>query len=242
MPFPLRSIFGGLAALLCSAGMAAAYPATVTTSLNLRSGPGAGYGVLATMPPGAVVDVRNCLGNGWCRLAFAGAVGYASGNYLAGAPTSSAIGVAPLLPEYYAYAYQYPPYWSGGYYHYWYGGNWRRVRRSRSWWQHHRRAILAHRHRAEHRLPGRRAVPRQARQPHHMQRQPRRGVNQQHRSHNRAQQLRRRGAAQQRVHRPRPQHLRPRTPRPQVHRQRAPRTQNRAHRQRQQPHRAPRNR
>jgi hypothetical protein len=234
MSFMFRSIFGGAAALLCSAGVAAAYPATVTQDLHLRAGPGVGYAVVATMPGGAVVDVDNCLGNGWCRLSFAGEVGYASGNYLAGAPaSSSAVVVAPLLPEYYAYAYEYPPYWSGGYFHYWYGGHWRRVHRSHAWWLHHRATILAHRrHRRaiHHAVRHHRMVHRQVSQLHHAQARHRQVQQRLNRTHHRIRRLRRQGATHHRIQHARhhQRHLR----------QRVHHTRQRVQRQRRQVHRA----
>lgn len=142
-----RTALVGAAFLVCSAGIAAAYPATVTTSLNLRSGPGGGYGVLTTMPPGAQVDIRNCLGNGWCELGFAGVVGYASGNYLAGAqaaPGPSVIIVDEpdtIFPEYYTYWADYPPYWDNGFFYFYNGRSYVRTRRDRNWWQGHRRSF-----------------------------------------------------------------------------------------------------
>jgi uncharacterized protein YraI len=66
--------------LLASASIAAAD--TVTNPLNLRRGPGTGYGVIATMPPGSYVDVLEC-GGGWCRVAWRGIEGFASASYLA---------------------------------------------------------------------------------------------------------------------------------------------------------------
>jgi uncharacterized protein YraI len=66
--------------LLVSASTAAA--AVVTNPLNLRRGPGTGYGVIATMPPGARVDVLEC-GGAWCRVAWRGIEGFASASYLA---------------------------------------------------------------------------------------------------------------------------------------------------------------
>jgi len=208
-----RSILAGAAFLVCSAGMAAAYPATVTQTLNLRSGPGTGYPVVETMPGGARVNVNSCLGNGWCNLDFAGVGGYASGSYLAGGP---GVAVAPLLPEYYAYAYEYPPYWRNGYYNYWYGGQWRRVRRDRSWWLHNQRAIMAHRHQ--------RQVRQGARQLHRAQQQNRRVEQRLNRTNQRAQRLQRSNVRQRAV-RARQQTLRARSLRSRA------RVQQRAHRQ-----------
>jgi uncharacterized protein YraI len=67
--------------LLVSVSTAAA--AIVTSPLNLRRGPGTGFGVITTMPPGARVDVLEC-GGAWCRVAWRGLEGFASASYLAG--------------------------------------------------------------------------------------------------------------------------------------------------------------
>jgi uncharacterized protein YraI len=141
-----RAVVAGAALVVASAGAAMAYPATVTSALNLRSGPGVGYRVKITMPPGAGVNVHSC-GGGWCHLGFRGIQGYASASYLArgGVAVGPSVGIA-VLPEYYAYAYRYPPYWRNGYFYYWYGGHWRHVRRDRHWWDRHRTFIRSHRH------------------------------------------------------------------------------------------------
>jgi uncharacterized protein YraI len=147
MLIDFRAAAAGAFLAAATVGTAAAYPATVTTDLNLRAGPGVGYGVVATMPAGARVNVGNCLGNGWCRLRFGGVAGYASGSYLARGGGGAAVVVSPtyVAPEYYAYAYRYPPYWRNGYFYYWYGGYWRHVRRPHSWWLRHRNFISHHR-------------------------------------------------------------------------------------------------
>ena len=90
---------------------AVAAPATVERSAKVRSGPGAGYHILATLPRGATVDVTGCRG-GWCEVAWrGGGRGYIGQGLLAlvGAPA-----VAPPVPgaayDYYDYdyAYEYP--------------------------------------------------------------------------------------------------------------------------------------
>ncbi|HYW60969.1 MAG TPA: SH3 domain-containing protein [Xanthobacteraceae bacterium] len=90
----------GLVAL--SAGMAAAAPAVVQSDVNLRAGPGIEYEVIGAMPGGATVNVRRCEAS-WCRVNFAGTVGYASRAFLGlgeatgpvyGATTGPAYGAA----------------------------------------------------------------------------------------------------------------------------------------------------
>lgn len=73
------SLAAGL--LLASATAAAAAPALVTGDLNLRSGPGTGYGVVDVLPGGSTVNVLGCNGS-WCRVAWGGLRGYASSSYL----------------------------------------------------------------------------------------------------------------------------------------------------------------
>jgi uncharacterized protein YraI len=65
--------------LLLATGVAAAAPARVATDLNVRSGEGTGYPVVAVMPAGSVVDVTGCA-DGWCFVGDYG--GFASAAYL----------------------------------------------------------------------------------------------------------------------------------------------------------------
>lgn len=114
-------------ALLASAGVTLA--ATVTNDLNLRSGPGANYGVIDTMPAGAYVNVIGC-GGSWCRVDWHGRVGYASASYLGGG------GGYAAAPGYAAPVYAGPTFYDepffagpaigfgfgGGGHHRWHGG------------------------------------------------------------------------------------------------------------------------
>jgi uncharacterized protein YraI len=103
--------------LLLSAGAAAAAPATVESAINMRSGPGTQYKVLATIPGGATVDVAGCTGS-WCQVNFNGEAGFANRSYLAigGEPSAAVVasGYAyddtPLYADhYYDYGYVYGP-------------------------------------------------------------------------------------------------------------------------------------
>ncbi len=99
--------------LLASAGVAAAAPAVVTGDLNLRSGPGTGYRVIDTMPAGATVNVRGCSGS-WCRVAWGGAVGYASASYLGlGGPVYAAEPVYVAPPPVVSFGFSTGPRWHG---------------------------------------------------------------------------------------------------------------------------------
>ncbi|WP_052341775.1 SH3 domain-containing protein [Salinarimonas rosea] len=74
----------GLLALVLATA-ARAVPVQTTTQLNLRAGPGVSYAIVATMPPGEVVDMRGCRGT-WCFVVYRGSLGWASGRYLARIP------------------------------------------------------------------------------------------------------------------------------------------------------------
>jgi len=97
--------------LLVSASTAAA--AMVTNPLNLRRGPGTQFGVIATMPPGARVDVLEC-GGAWCRVAWRGIEGFASASYLAGGERVYAYEPAPVYvapPPVVSFGYGWGPRW-----------------------------------------------------------------------------------------------------------------------------------
>lgn len=81
--------------LVLSTGLAAAMPARVATDLNVRSGEGTGYPVVAVMPAGAVVDVRGC-GDGWCYVSDYD--GFASASYLDGGFAVGSAGPAYVAP------------------------------------------------------------------------------------------------------------------------------------------------
>ncbi len=68
---------------------AQAAPGTVTSNVNVRSGPGTQYQVVDTVRRGAQVDVQQCQGS-WCYIVKPGADGWVSANYLnaGGAPVN----------------------------------------------------------------------------------------------------------------------------------------------------------
>jgi hypothetical protein len=91
------------AGLLAVSAMAvAAAPATVTTDLNLRRGPGTSHAVIGILRAGATVEIGDCNG-AWCSVAFGGLRGYASLVYLApamagpGGPSLLGVGAIPRL-------------------------------------------------------------------------------------------------------------------------------------------------
>jgi uncharacterized protein YraI len=102
--------------LLLSTSFASAVPARVETPLNVRSGEGTQFPVVATMPAGAVVDASNC-GDGWCYIAEYG--GFASASYLniAGADYGSAgVYVEPAPSVVVPWAGYREPYYDDGFY------------------------------------------------------------------------------------------------------------------------------
>ena len=77
-----------------SAGRVAAEPALAESKLNLRSGPGPAFGVIAVMPAGTKFDMQKCNGE-WCRVKFGAQVGYASRARLKAGVDSYASAAAP---------------------------------------------------------------------------------------------------------------------------------------------------
>ncbi|TPM92038.1 SH3 domain-containing protein [Mesorhizobium sp. B2-1-3A] len=70
-----------LAAVFGTSAAAFAYSAHTTTNLNVRSGPGAEFARVGTLPAGFRVDVAGCQ-PGWCRIDGGGVSGWASSGYL----------------------------------------------------------------------------------------------------------------------------------------------------------------
>jgi uncharacterized protein YraI len=99
--------------LLLSTSLAAAAPARVTSDLNVRSGEGTGYPVVAVMPAGSVVDVSGC-GDGWCFVHDYD--GFASASYLDVGATYAAPRAAYVAPPAVVVSpwyYDRPNYWVG---------------------------------------------------------------------------------------------------------------------------------
>jgi uncharacterized protein YraI len=99
-----------------STGVAAAATGYTEADLNMRGGPGTGYGVITAIPAGAPVEVFDCDG-GWCLVNWNGYEGYSSRAYLdigadAYAAAPPAVVVAP--PAYYGPRYYEPRYTTRG--------------------------------------------------------------------------------------------------------------------------------
>ena len=126
----------GVAALLALSGAAAAAPAYVRSTVNLRAGPDTGSEIIGKIPGGSRVEASNCAE--WCQVTWQGKSGYAiksaldtSGRAVArraagvpGAPVPYDVDdddvVVAGAPVYYGapiyYGYPYPYYRPYGYY------------------------------------------------------------------------------------------------------------------------------
>lgn len=82
--------------ILASTSSAFAVPASATTTLNVRSGPGTDFNVLDVLRTGEAVEVTECVSNGWCRIEHNGPDGWVSANYLQ-APTPTP--PPPVTPD-----------------------------------------------------------------------------------------------------------------------------------------------
>ena len=69
-----------------------AAPGTITSNVNVRSGPGTNYAVVDTARRGTQVDVQQCQGS-WCYISKSGPDGWVSSSYL------TAAGGAPVNPQ-----------------------------------------------------------------------------------------------------------------------------------------------
>lgn len=68
--------------LLALISAAHASPATATTDVNVRSGPGSSFAILDQLYRGENVDVVECVQSGWCRVTQDGPSGWVYSRYL----------------------------------------------------------------------------------------------------------------------------------------------------------------
>lgn len=73
------------ASILVSAGAAFAVEAEAKSAVNVRTGPGAGFGIVDQLTAGEVVEITECSPNGWCFVEHSGPDGWVSANYLTAA-------------------------------------------------------------------------------------------------------------------------------------------------------------
>ncbi len=99
------TLMAAASALVLSAVAASAAPAVIQSPVNVRTGPGTQYQVVATLPGGAAVDVGGCTA-GWCAINWNGGTGYVNAGYLqtAGGPGPVAISPGYDDPDYGTYA------------------------------------------------------------------------------------------------------------------------------------------
>lgn len=83
MALTRKLIASGLAtlAVLATTAAASAAPAFATSNVNVRSGPGTGYGVVDALRRGERVDIQYCRGS-WCFVEKRGPDGWVSSRYL----------------------------------------------------------------------------------------------------------------------------------------------------------------
>ncbi|WP_193335155.1 SH3 domain-containing protein [Devosia beringensis] len=82
--------------LLGMAGAAMAAQAVATGNVNVRSGPGTGYGAIDVLARGQVVDVTSCRGS-WCFVEKPGPDGWVSSSYLGGVSSSPSYSSKPSV-------------------------------------------------------------------------------------------------------------------------------------------------
>jgi uncharacterized protein YraI len=123
-----RVAISATAFVLVTAASAAAAPAYVTSTVNLRTGAGTDNEIVAKIPAGSLVDATNC--TEWCEVEWQGKKGFSiataidrSGRVPARrraaprryAPPPGAYVVGPPVvygpPVYYGYRPYYRPYW-----------------------------------------------------------------------------------------------------------------------------------
>lgn len=106
MKFNTRQKLLNIAAALAVAVTAAAIampaaqaaPGTVTSNVNVRSGPGTNYPVVSTVRSGTQVDVQQCQGS-WCYVVRSGLTGWVSSAYLAASGNPRPNNPGPQFPN-----------------------------------------------------------------------------------------------------------------------------------------------
>ena len=100
---------GALTGALLWSVAAQAAPGAATGNVNMRSGSGTAYPVIAQVPAGAALDIGTC--SSWCEVNYGGRMGYVSANYVSASAGPSANAYAyyddyyPSYDDYYDYPY-----------------------------------------------------------------------------------------------------------------------------------------
>jgi len=89
--------FAVLLLLALAGGNAVAEPVTIDRKLNLRAGPGTGFGVITVLPEGARLDARKC-GPEWCQVRYGRQAGYVSREFLKSGADALASAAPPPPP------------------------------------------------------------------------------------------------------------------------------------------------
>lgn len=87
------------AVVVTAAASAASASMVATTDVNLRSGPGTSYGILAVVPEGAAVTATGSTTGYWVAVAYGGTSGYVAGAYLAPSAATGTGEDAPAAPS-----------------------------------------------------------------------------------------------------------------------------------------------
>ncbi len=144
--FSIRTTMCATALVLLSAASAAAEPAYVASTVNLRAGAGTNNEIVGKIPAGSLIDASNC--SEWCEVEWQGKKGFAIATALdrsgrvpgprvtaRRAPAAAYVEddyvpVGPPAvygpPGPYYYGYRYRPYYGYGYRGYGYGYGYRR--------------------------------------------------------------------------------------------------------------------
>lgn len=72
----------GTAGVLLATGNVLAVEAMAKSAVNVRTGPGTGFGIVDQLTAGEIVDITECAPSGWCFVEHDGPDGWVSASYL----------------------------------------------------------------------------------------------------------------------------------------------------------------
>jgi len=144
---PIRLAIAAAALAVLTGAPAAAEPAYVTSTVNLRAGAGTNTEIVAKIPGGSRIEATNC--SEWCEVEWQGKKGYAIATALdrsgrAPPPRTAARRLPPNVPTGYVddddyvpvgppVVYAPGPYYYGGPFYWGYGPRWGYGYRGRRW-------------------------------------------------------------------------------------------------------------